>query len=308
MSNNAEDKLLKIPVLGALNRISKRIKLPGFEGLSLYELLQSYIFGLGKGAFSFRASAIAFSFFMAIFPFILFVLNLIPFIKIKDFQTEFLVFINEFLPPQTAEVFIPVMTDIAKNPRGNLLSFTLILAIFLMSNGVNAIFSSFNNSYYITQRRGFFRQYLIAVAISVFLVILLFITVIAFLVGQYFIVILNENSETLRHINLIVMLRFFLLALVIYLTISVFYYFGTKESKSYRFFSIGSTITTFLFILTTFLFGIYIDNFSNYNELYGSIGAILIMMSYIWINSNLLLLGFELNVTLNTLRKQNKSQ
>lgn len=308
MSNNAEDKLLKIPVLGALIRISKRIKLPGFEGLSLYELLQSYIFGLGKGAFSFRASAIAFSFFMALFPFILFVLNLIPFIKINNFQTEFLAFINEFLPPQTAEVFIPVMTDIAQNPRGNLLSFTLILAIFLMSNGVNSIFSSFNNSYYITQRRGFIRQYLIAVVISVFLVILLFVTVIALLVGQYFIVILHENSETLRHINLIVMLRFFLLALVIYLTISVFYYFGTKESKSYRFFSVGSAITTFLFILTTYLFGIYIDNFSNYNELYGSIGAILIMMSYIWINSNLLLLGFELNVTLNTLRKQNKSQ
>lgn len=307
MSETQEESLQKIPVLGALIRISQRIKLPGLNGLSLYELLKTYIIGLGRGAFSFRASAIAFSFFMAIFPFILFVLNLLPFIKIRNFQTEFLLFINEFLPPQTADVFVPIIIDITNNPRGNLLSFTLILAIFLMSNGVNAIFSSFNNSYYLTQRRGFIRQYLMSVLISVFLVFILFFVVIAFLIGQYFIIILHENAESLQSINLIVILRYFLFALVIYVSIALLYYFGTKESKSYSFFSLGASITTGLYIITTFLFGLYINNFSNYNELYGSIGAILIMMSYIWINSNLLLLGFELNVTINTLRKNNRS-
>src|SRR5690554_131078 len=131
MKKTTEARLMKIPVVNALVKIAKRIRFPGFEGLTLYELLETYITGLAKGAFSFRASAIAFSFFMSVFPFILFVLNLIPFIKIKNFQTELLSFLYEFLPPQTAEVFVPVMADIAENPRGSLLSFTLILAIFL---------------------------------------------------------------------------------------------------------------------------------------------------------------------------------
>jgi membrane protein len=84
--------------------------------------------------------------------------------------------------------------------------------------------------------------------------------------------------------------------------IAILYYFGIKKGKNNRFFSIGASVTTMLFVLTTYLFGVYITNFSNYNELYGSIGALLILMLYIWINSNLLLLGFELNATLKTLR------
>lgn len=308
MSKKIEEKLLKIPVIGSVLRFSMRIKLPGMEGLSLYELMETYIVGIAKGTFSFRAGAIAFSFFMALFPFILFILNLIPFVPIENFQQEFLLFIDEFLPPQTASIFNPIIADIAENPRGSLLSFTIILVIFLMSNGVNAIFSGFNSAFYITQRRGFLRQYGAAIIVSVFLSLLLFVAVIALLVGQYFIVYLNENSQMLSRVNWIVILRLILFYVMIYATIATLYYYGTKESKSYRFFSIGATITSMLFVITTYLFGIYIDNFSNYNELYGSIGAILILMTYIWVNSNLLLLGFELNVTVNKLRNRNKKE
>ena len=93
---------------------------------------------------------------------------------------------------------------------------------------------------------------------------------------------------------------------LIYFVIAILYYFGVKGGKSIRFFSIGALITTFLFVLTTYFFGVYITNFSNYNELYGSIGALLILMLYIWINSNLLLLGFELNATIKTLQSSIK--
>jgi membrane protein len=94
---------------------------------------------------------------------------------------------------------------------------------------------------------------------------------------------------------------------LLYSTISTLYYFGTKEGKISKFFSLGALVTTLLFLSTTYFFGIYINNFSTYNELYGSLGALLIMLLYIWINSNLLLLGFELNITLQRLRnKQNE--
>jgi len=307
MSKEIEESLMKIPVLQNLVKFGKSLKLPGFEGLSLYDLLETYILGIAKGTFSARAGAIAFSFFMALFPFILFVLNLIPYVKIKNFQEEFLRLIDELLPPQTADFFHPVMQDIAANPRGSLLSFTLILAIFLMSNGVNAIFSGFEYSFYVKKKRSVFRQYMISVLVSIFLALVLFAAVIGLLVGQYLILNLNEEARLLDNLAWISILRYISFVILIYIIIATLYYFGTKESRSYRFFSLGAIITTGLFLLTTYLFGIYIENFSTYNELYGSIGALLVMMLYIWINSNLLLLGFELNVSIHRLKSRKKS-
>ena len=116
------------PVVGALAKLLRWIALPGFQGLSLFDLIEIYIVGLIKGALSSRASAIAYSFFMAIFPFLLFMLNVIPYIPIRNFQERFLRFIDELLPAQTHEFFYPVIEDIATNPRTGLLSFTLVLA------------------------------------------------------------------------------------------------------------------------------------------------------------------------------------
>lgn len=306
MTKSIEESLSKIPVINSIVEYTKKINLPGIEGFSLYDLLETYIVGIAKGTFSSRAGAIAFSFFMALFPFILFVLNLIPYVRIENFQQEFLMLIDEMLPPQTAEFFNPIMLDIAANPRGSLLSFTLILAIFLMSNGVNAIFSGFEYSFYVRKKRSIIRQYVIAVLVSIFLALVLFVAVIALLIGQYIILNLNEEARLLDNIAWISIMRYISFVVLIYIIIATLYYFGTKESRSYRFFSLGAIITTGLFMLTTYLFGVYIENFSAYNELYGSIGALLVMMLYIWINSNLLLLGFEINVTIHRLKNRKK--
>jgi membrane protein len=93
---------------------------------------------------------------------------------------------------------------------------------------------------------------------------------------------------------------------MVYLATATLYYFGTKEGRQTSFFSIGALLTTLLIILTSYLFGIYIDNFSKYNELYGSIGALLILLMYLWLNSNILLLGYEFNATLRGLHKLNE--
>lgn len=308
MTKSIEESLSKIPIINKLVEFAKKISLPGIDEFSLYDLLETYIVGIAKGTFSSRAGGIAFSFFMAIFPFILFVLNLIPYVRIKNFQQEFLLLIDELLPPQTAEFFHPILLDIAANPRGSLLSFTLILAIFLMSNGVNAIFSGFEYSFYVRKKRSIMRQYLISVGVSIFLAFVLFASVIGLLIGQYVIMNLNEDAHLLDSLAWISILRYVSFIVLIYIIIATLYYFGTKESRSYRFFSLGAIITTALFMLTTYLFGVYIENFSTYNELYGSIGAILIMMLYVWINSNLLLLGFELNVTLHRLKNRKKTK
>lgn len=305
MNDDIEKAAARFPVINKVIQWNKSIILPGFEGLSLYDFWEMYIVGIVKGTFSTRASAIAFSFFMALFPFFLFILNLVPYVPVHDFQEKFLEFVDGLLPAQTADFFEPILLDIAANPRGSLLSFTLIFAIFLMANGINAIFTGFEFSYHTHINRSIWRQYFVALGVSIILALFLLTTVIIIAYMEVSVVemkrrgILNEDnlwiSNTLRLIFLFIM---------VYCVVGTLYYFGTKQGKEFRFFSAGAVMTTLLYIVTTFFFGLYINNFSNYNQLYGSVGALLIMMVYIWLNSNLLLLGFELNATLNQLKKR----
>ncbi|TYA86601.1 YihY/virulence factor BrkB family protein, partial [Seonamhaeicola marinus] len=90
---------------------------------------------------------------------------------------------------------------------------------------------------------------------------------------------------------------------MIYLATATLYYFGTHEGRNSKFFSVGALFTTLLIMLSSYLFGIYIENFAQYNKLYGSIGALLILLFYLWLNANILLLGYELNASLNKLKK-----
>ncbi|RDK87206.1 YihY/virulence factor BrkB family protein [Marinirhabdus gelatinilytica] len=286
---------------------SKKIIVPGSNGLSLYQLLDIYGTGIIKGTFSSRASSIAYSFFVALFPFLLFILNLIPYVPIEGFQQRFLVFIGELLPAQTTEFFYPIIADIAVNTRGGLLSVSIMLSLFLAANGVNAIFSAFEYSFHVTINRNFFRQYGIAFLVSIFLALLLLITVGVILYGEYVIANLVGREYISDDVFWITLLQFTVFTIMIYIVIATLYYYGTKEGKHSRFVSIGAIVTTLLFLVTTYLFTVYINNFSNYNELYGSIGALLIMMLYIWINSNLLLLGFELNISLQRLKDKNSN-
>lgn len=306
MSLQIEDTLRRIPVVRQLVRFLKMIRLPGFRGYSLYDLLETYTLGIIEGTFSSRASSVAFSFFMAIFPFLLFVLNLIPYIPIENFQPRFLTFIGDVMPPQTYEFFYPVIEDIALNPRSGLLSFTFILTLFLTANGVNAIFSAFEYSFHVDINRGFFRQYLVSLVVAVFLAIITIVTISAVLFGEYAINFLKLDTFIQNDIFWVNVIQFVIFALMLYVIVATLYHFGVKRGRHIPFFSIGAVLTTLLFLLTTYFFGIYINNFSKYNELYGSIGALMIMLVYIWLNSNLLLLGFELNVSLKRLKNNNK--
>lgn len=285
-------------------RETRKIILPGMEGLSLYNLWVIYWGGIIKGTFSTRASSIAFSFFMAIFPFLLFVLNLIPYITfIDDFQIEFLYFVETLLPPNTSDFFGDIFYDIANTPRGGLLSVAFVLSIFLMTNGVNAIFTGFEFSYHTRTNRSIPRQYAVAVGVSLILALLLLISVIGAVYITYAIDDLGIVNPNGFGAGLIQYIGFIIL---IYTAVAILYYFGTREARQARFFSVGALFTTLLMLITTFLFSLYITNFSNYNELYGSIGALLILMFYIWLNSNMLLLGFELNLSLIKLKKKFK--
>lgn len=311
MTKPIEDKLEKIPIVNLLVRLLKRVKLPALEGLSLYDLMELYIIGIAKGALTSRASAIAFNFFTAIFPFLLFILFVIPYVPIEGFKAEFSAFLESFLPPQTSDFFFTnIFENIDKNERGGLLSSVFVLSILLMANGVSAVFSGFESSYHEQLVRTAFKQYLYSLGVAIILAILVILTVAVF--GYFEIYIMKPLIDSLSEegysengssVGWVRFAKYLFFVLMTYIATATLYYFGTKEGKASKFFSVGAIFTTFMIMLTSFLFGIYINNFSQYNELYGSIGALLILLFYLWLNANILLLGFELNATLHRIKK-----
>lgn len=305
MSAEIEEKIEKIPVLRNIVRPLKRVKLRFLEGLSLYELLEIYIVGIAEGALTYRAAAIAFSFFMALFPFALFVLNLIPFIPIDDFQADFLRFVEESVPPNTYNAIFAIINDILNNSDSGLLSSGFILSIFVMANGVNSVLGGFETSHHVLVKRGFLRQYLVALAISLLLSFILIVTVAAIVVFEVFIQTIKIEDVLSDSIPIIVWSRYVFLLLMILVASSIMLKFGTKHTGRRSFISVGSVFTTILIALSSYVFGIWVVEFAKYNELYGSIGTLLVLMLYIWLNCVVLLLGFELNLAINRIKRKN---
>jgi membrane protein len=304
MSEEIENKLTSIPIVKQLVAFGKTIKPASLEGLSLYDILELYVIGILKGAFSYRASAVAFSFFMALFPFALFILNLIPYIPLENFQKDFLQFVAEGVPPNTFDAIAQIINDIMNNSHQGLLSSGFILSILLMTNGVNAVLGGFEMSAHITITRGFFKQYFIALALSLLLSLLLIVTVAAIVIAEVMIQKINIQGYV-ADVSVIEWSRYGFIVLMILITTSILYKFGTKETYKISFISYGAVFTTLLVLLSSYVFGIYVEKFARYNELYGSIGTLLVLMFYIWINCMVLLLGFELNATISKLKRKN---
>ncbi len=308
MSKEIEDKLEKIPVINLLVRLGKKIKIPGLEGMSLYDVIEMYIIGIVEGALTTRASGIAYSFFMAIFPFMLFVLTLIPYIPIDGFQESLLTLISEVLPPQTFDAVDTVLLDILNNKQVGLLSFGFLVSVFLMTNGVNAIFGGFEFSYHVKEARNFLRAYFLSMLVSLIMALFLVITV---TLTVFYKLLLDAaiNKKWIEDETLLLSVgRGALFVIMIFTIVSILYKYGTKSGKYSGFLSPGSVFTTTLSILTFYLFSYYVNEFAQYNELYGSIGTLLILMLFIWLNAIILLLGFELNASIYSLRLKNKTK
>ena len=286
-----------ISTINYITNFLKTIKWEILYGFSLYELLNLYFTGILKGSITTRAGSISFSFFMAFFPFLLFVLNLIPFIPIDNFDQIFLDLLESLIPKESSAFFHDIFIDINSNKRSGLLSTTLFFSVILIGSGVNSVFAGFSDSYHIEFSRNFIKQYLYAIMVGfILVVVVLFATV--FSIAFNFLIATDISVIS----YLFLFLKYVFLMIVALIAFSSLYFFGTVQGRNLRFISPGSFMTTFLLVISTYFFGIYIDNFANYNELYGSIGALIIMMLYIWINSISLLLGFELNVVIYKLK------
>lgn len=301
-----KESIKNAPIIKQFIVLLKRIQFPSLQGSSLYDIIKLYLSGIISGGVTHRASAIAFSFFMALFPFALFLLNLIPFIPLENFQNDFLTFVSKSVPTNTFDAIETILKDILNNSYNGLLSSGFLLSVFLMSNGINALLDGFELSKNISEKRGYFHQYAIAIVLSLIIAFLILLTVAILIFIAVFIHQVETQSGYVSKIPLIETIRYLFVVLMILFITSALYKFGTRESKHISFISYGSVMTTVLFLLTSNLFGIYVEKFARYNELYGSIGTLLVMMFYIWLNCILILLGFELNAFIFQLKSTKK--
>ena len=228
-------KIKSLKLYKSLINLLKLTKLPGLNGLSLFDFLKMYVLGIVNGTMTTRAGSISFSFFMALFPFLLFILNLIPFIPIENLDIIVFNFVEIILPKETHVFFNEIFVDIQSKPRVGLLSSVFILSIFLTANGVSSIFLSFEESYHVKSTRSFFNQYIFSVFFSVLIAFFLLLGIIIFV--YYEIYILNNLQDLITSdLQLIRLGQVLFLIVVVYFSISTLYYYVTIESKILSFF------------------------------------------------------------------------
>lgn len=284
-----------IPVRKAIY-LSKKIVLPGFDGLPIYYVAKFFFKGLVEGALELKASAMAFKFFLAIFPTLIFLLTLIPYIPIDNFSYELLDILDEVLPEQGYEFLRDSLVSLITNSDGGLLSFGFIFAIYLATSGFDGMQNAFMESYNSTFHRNIIRTRMVSILMLCILTILVIIAIAAILFSEYMVNYVLEEGSTSS--VLLMIGKWLIITLLCFFGISTLYYFGGNRKMKWRFFSAGSTLATILVIIVSLAFGFYVDNFANYNKIYGSIGTIISLMLLIYINSFVLLIGFELNASI----------
>jgi membrane protein len=292
------------PVLWVLN-VSKRISLPGFNGVPIYDVAVFFIRGLTEGYITSRAASISYSVFLAIFPFLIFLFTIIPFIPIDNFQQSLLGIIQDFMPQMAYESVKETIIDIVTRPRSSILILNLVLTLYFSTNGVNSLIEAFNNTYHALETRSGFKQYLVSIAIVLINSFLLVIAIGLITFGSFLLAWILPDS--IEHSVVVVFslefLRWLIILGLLLMAISLIYYLAPARQKSFRFFSAGSMLATFLVVITTLGFNFYVDHFSSYNVLYGSLGTLMIVLVWIYINAISLIVGFELNASIRIARK-----
>jgi len=279
---------------------TKYIVLPGFAPLPLYTVAVFFFKEIQKESLVNKASSLSYSFMMAIFPSIIFLFTLIPYIPIKDFQNQLMTLIGLLLPQNAYLAFESTLEDIVKNQNGQLLSIGFILALIFSTNGTHKLMQAFNKSSLIAESRSWLKQRLVALNLTLLTAFALILGVVVMVIGEF---IIKEIKSTLRFsdssfwINLIAISRWIIVVAVYFVTISLLYRYGPANPKKWKFFSPGSWLATFLAIITSVGFTYYINNFGNYNKIYGSIGTLLVIMIWLYLNSLIILVGFELNAS-----------
>lgn len=312
---------LQHPVIIGLSDWSKRNSFPGFFDVPLYDVFIFLKNEISGYSITTRANSIAFSFFIALFPALLVLFTLVPYFsdliysffpQEQDYTVALVEQLNLIIPGIDIQVtnenaleeavenniFTETLQDIIETPRYGLLSLGFVLAIFFSSNGMLAMMNGFEKASYVKtfKKRTGFKNRMVAIGLTFLLGFLLILSVLLLVLGGLIIEKITDyfNSDSFVTFSL-GGLRILVFVALFYFGIALIYRYGAATYKRFKIFSPGVTLATLLSIISSLGFGYYIENFSQYNRLYGSIGTVIILLLWLQINAFIILAGFELN-------------
>ncbi len=289
-----------------LNDLIHKIKIYRFKNLNFYNIFIFFWKGLVNGSLSTRASSLAFNFFLAFFPSIIVVFTLIPYIPINDLEKTLIEIIADILPPNTNKITFNAINDIVHNPNGELLSLGFLIALYFSTNGINSLIEAFNSSYHINESRSMLKQkilsFILTFIIGTILMIAILLIIFTKIIINYLVKIKLITSLSIKYI---LFGKWIIIISMLFFGITLLFNLGPAIKEKWKIITPGALISTFLIIITSIGFNYYIDNFSNYNKIYGSIGTLIILLLWIYINAIILLIGFELNVSILNAKKTN---
>jgi membrane protein len=280
---------------------SKKVILPGFHGIGIYYIIRFILEEIEEDNLTTRANAMAFSFFLSLFPATIFLFTLVPYFGLtNEIQTNISETIYKLMPANASSYLLGIIHDITNIRREGLLSFGFLFAIYFSASGMITMMIGFDKSHMEGYRKRSFIE-MIGIALTLTFILLLLI------VGSSILIILGDviahkaddlfNTSFFTSWFLSAFRWVFALSLV-YLAITIIYRYGPAQSKRASFFNAGSIVATILSLLTSVLFSFFVNNFGRYNQLYGSIGALIIVLLWLKFNSLVILVGYELNTSI----------
>lgn len=276
------------------------MSLPFFDGVPVYDVVLFFWKSIINGAITTRASAIAFSFFVALFPLIIFLFTLIPFIPIENFQAELFLLIQQVVPESTFAPIEDTVLEIIEKQKGGTLSLGFFMALIFSTNGLVAMMSAFDATILSIKRRTWWSQRLAATMLLFILSVLLAVAI-GLLTGGHRLINYLDSNDLLRDsftVYFLIFVKWVITILLFFFAYSFLYYMAPAQKTKWRFISAGGTLATVLSIFTIIGFTYYINNFSSYNIIYGSLGTLPAILLLMYVMSLILLVGFELNASI----------
>lgn len=297
--------LLKYSYLAPIRRFLVRTKVLN-GSVSLFEVLSLLFEKIVLFNIDQRATAVAFNFTLAVFPAILFLFTLIPYIPIAHLDEQIMVFLYDFMPRGLYREAEETIRNIVSLKQGGVLSFGFILALVAATNGMSALMTAFDIAYKARETRGYFQAKGVAFLLTMLLSFVLFLAVVLLILGGFITTFMEQRAWLNADLVIFVfnVLRYLVVFACFVVAVSLIYHFAPNLEVKWRFFNAGALVASALIIASSYGFSFYLSNFSSYNKLYGSIGTFIALMLWFYLIALLLIVGFELNVSIENARQR----
>lgn len=289
-----------LPIVRGVLNWSKTNSLPGFFKVPVYDVLVFLFIEAQRVTIISRANAMAFSFFLSLFPAIIFLFTVATMLPIYDtFETEINAYINQIMPSNAGQQLQDAIKTLVK-PNSNLLSVGFLLAVFFSSNGMMSLMDGFEKTHLKSfRKRPALKKRLVAIGLTVQLAVLLVASVVLIILGNLLITWLYDFAKLSRFAaTSLEIFRWLVTIGLFYFSIAFIYRYGAALYNRFKWLTPGATLATILSIVSSLAFSFYVESFNTYNKIYGSIGTIIVLMLWIQINCFILLVGFELNASI----------